>query len=245
MTGAWVCRRRKQCLFRPARRAHKKTWLWASSAVIDSFPLFINTNTSVLSQTLGTAYGTLDPKDVLQDSRSSKKLSNDAKTQHYLSVIQTDLSYGSKAFYSSLPQTAEHFSRLSKRGGGGRGRAIFSVPPWWTHTEPLLREMKLCSIDLGFKLKLFIHTYRCMHGLGSPSLCQQYKVRSPSNSTHSTTRFQPTFSLCIPSVTRRPGTISPLFTSSLLWNSFPSPLRPTSSLNTFGKELEKYLGFSV
>ena len=156
--------------------------------------------------------------------RSSKKLSTDAKRQYYLSVIQSDLAYGSNAFYSSLPQTArEHLSRLSKR----KVRAIFSAPPW-THTEPLHREMKLCSIDVGFKLKLLIHTYRCTHALASSLLCQQYKLRSSSNSTHSTTRSQLTLSLCIPSAARHPGTISPLFTSTLLWNSLPSPIRSAS-----------------
>ena len=175
--------------------------------------------------------------------RSSKKLSTDAKRQYYLSVIQSDLAYGSNAFYSSLLQTArEHLSRLSKRGGGGC--APFSAPPW-THTEPLLREMKLCSIDVRFKLKLLIHTYRCTHALASSLLCQQHKLRSPSNSTHSTTRSQLTLSLCIPSAARHPGTISPLFTSTLLWNSLPSPIRSASSLHTFRQDLQKYLGIPV
>ena len=128
---------------------------------------------------------------------SSKKLSTDAQRQYYLSVIQSDLAYGSNAFYSSQT-AAEHFSRLSKR----LLRAIYSAPPW-IHTEPLLREMKLCSIDVRFKLKLFIHTYRCTHALASSLLCQQYKLRSPSNSTHSTNRSQLTLSLCIPSAARR------------------------------------------
>ena len=48
------------------------------------------------------------------------------------------------------------------------------------HTEPLLREMKLCSIDVRLKLKLLIHTYGCTHALASSLLCQQYKLRSPS-----------------------------------------------------------------
>ena len=112
-------------------------------------------------------------------------------------------------------------------------------------TEPLLREMKLCSIDVRFKLKLLIHTYRCTHALASSLLCQQYKLRSHSNSTHSTTRSQLTLSLCIPSAARRPGTISPLFTSTLLWNSLPSPIRSASSLHTFRQELQKYLGIPV
>ena len=153
--------------------------------------------------------------------RSNKKLSTDAKRQHYLSVIQSDLAYGSNAFYSSLPQSAkEHLSRLSNRGV----RAIFSMAPW-IHREPLLREIKLCSIDVCFKLKLLIHTYRFTQALASSLLYQQYKLRSPSNSTHSTTRSQLTISLCIPSAARRPGTISPLFTSTLLWNSLPLPIR--------------------
>ena len=130
----------------------------------------------------------------------------------------------------------------SARGGGGGLGAIFSVPPW-THTEPLLREMKLCSIDVRFKLKLLIHTYRCTHALASSLLCQHYKLRSSSNSTHSTTRSQLTLSLCIPSAARRPGTISPLFTSTLLWNSLPSPIRSAPSLHTFmiRQDLQKYL----
>ena len=83
--------------------------------------------------------------------RSSKKLSTDAKRQYYLSVIQSDLAYGSNAFYSSLPQSAkEHLSRLSKRGACHFQRP--PPPPPWTHTEPLLREMKLCSIDVRFTL---------------------------------------------------------------------------------------------
>ena len=151
------------------------------------------------------------------------------------------------AQYSSLPQSAkEHLSRLSKRGVPAL-RAIFGAPPW-THTEPLLaglREMKLCSIDVRFKLKLVIHTYRCTHALASSLLCQQYKLRSHSNSTNSTTRSQLTLSLCIPSAARRPGTICPLFTSTLLWNSLPSPIRSASSLHTFRQELQKYLGIPV
>ena len=35
-----------------ARRSHKKTWLWACSAVIDSFLPSIHTNTSVSSLTV-------------------------------------------------------------------------------------------------------------------------------------------------------------------------------------------------
>ena len=70
--------------------------------------------------------------------------------------------------------------------------------------------------DLIIITTLLIHTYRCTHALASSLLCQQYKLRSHSNSTHSTTRSQLTLSLCIPSAARCHGTISPLFTSTSL-----------------------------
>ena len=120
-----------------------------------------------------------------------------------------------------------------------------SPSSYYLRQEPLLREMKLCSIAVRFKLKLLIHTYRCTHALASSLLCQQYKLRSPSNSTHSTTRSQLTLLLCIPSAARHPGTISPLFTSTLLWNSLPSPIRSASLLHTFRQDLQKYLGTPV
>ena len=143
-------------------------------------------------------------------------------------------------------RSIRHFHDQQKNTSpdSARGGCVpFSARPH--HTEPLLREMKLCSIDIRFKLKLLIHTYRCTHALASSLLCQQYKLRSHSNSTHSTTRSQLTLSLCIPSAARRPGTISPLFTNTLLWNSLPSPIRSASSLHTFRQELQKYLGIPV
>ena len=126
-----------------------------------------------------------------------------------------------------------------------RGCVPFSARPHGLTQNLSLEKMKLCSIDVRFKLKLLIHTYRCTHVLASSLLCQQYKLRSPSNSTHSTTRSQLTLSLCIPSGARHPGTISPLFTSTLLWNSLPSPIRSASSLHTFRQDLQKYLRIPV
>ena len=146
-------------------------------------------------------------------------------------------------------RSIRHFHNQQKNTSpdSARGGAChFRRAPMDSHRKfHFLREMKLCSIDVRFKLKLLIHTYRCTHALASSLLCQQYKLRSPSNSTHSTTRSQLTLSLCIPSAARRPGTISPLFTSTLLWNSLPSPIRSASSLHTFRQELQKYLGIPV
>ena len=172
--------------------------------------------------------------------RSSKKLSTDAKRQYYLSVIQSDLAYGSNAFYSSLPQSAkEHLSRLSKRGV----HAIFSAPSW-THTEPLLRKMKLCSIDVRFKLKLLIHAYRCTHALASSLLCQQYKLRSPSNSTQAPPVLRLPFHSASP-VQHDALALFLHFSLALFFGTLFHHLSSASSLHTFRQDLQKYLGIPV
>ena len=178
--------------------------------------------------------------------RSSKKLSTDAKRQYYLSVIQSDLAYGSNAFYSSLPQTArEHLSRLSKRGGA-RGCAPFSARPHGL-TQNLSSEKwnfvpSTYASSLNFSCTpIDVHT----------RLPVLYFVNSTNLDLLQTAHTAPpvltelTLSLCIPSAARHPGTISPLFTSTLLWNSLPSPIRSASSLHTFRQDLQKYLGIPV
>ncbi len=174
--------------------------------------------------------------------RAGKQLTSMAKRQYYISVIQSDLEYGSNAFYSSLPQSAkDQLSRLGKRGI----RSIVGAPPW-THTAPLFNTLNIFPILKRLELKLLLLTYRCTHSLASHLLCDQYTRRTPTNSTRSTTRAQITVSLCIPRIARRSGSISPLFTSSLLWNSLPSLLRsPVLSFSAFRHQLYKYLGFPV
>ena len=56
----------------------------------------------------------------------------------------------------------------------------------------------------------------------------QRVLDSHLNSTHSITRGRTYLSLTIPKVNRRPGSVSPLLVSSLLWNSLPSLLRTRS-----------------
>ena len=91
--------------------------------------------------------------------RSSKKLSNDAKRQYYLSVIQTDLAYGSNAFHSSLPQSAkEHLSRLSKRGV----RAIFGVLRPHAQRIGILRHDRSIKPNTQLQIAFFEKNIRSM-----------------------------------------------------------------------------------
>ena len=71
-------------------------------------------------------------------------------------------------------------------------------------------------------------------------------MRTQANSTYRTTRGQTFNSLCLPLVTRRSGELTPLYTSTLLYNNLPSELRsPNISFSLFHCTIMKYLGHPV
>ena len=89
---------------------------------------------------------------------------------------------------------------------------------------PLLKIFGLAPLSVRFDLKLLLLTHRCVHSVASPLLCRQYELRTQANSTYCTTRGQTFNSLCLRSVTRRSGELTPLYTSTLLYNDLPSEL---------------------
>ena len=134
----------------------------------------------------------------------------------------TCIEYGSNAFYSSLSTAfKEKLVQLSKRGV----RAIFKAPPW-TPSAPLYEQLNIATPLKRFEYKLIYFTYRCTHSLASTMLVNQYIILSQSKArTSSITRGQSSVKLALCNVQTRSGSVSPLFTSSLLWNSLPSALR--------------------
>ena len=160
----------------------------------------------------------------------------------YTGVIQPDLEYGSTAFSSSL--SAREKARLLQASRKAIC-AIARASPW-TPLAPLLHTLHIAPLQLRFDLKLLILTHRCIHNIASPLLCSQYELRSPANSTSRTTRAQTFNTLCLPSVTRRSGELTPLYTSTLLYNNLPSDLRlPDISLPLFRCTVSRYLGHPV
>ena len=78
-------------------------------------------------------------------------------------------------------------------------------------------------------------------------LTNEFSVLGQSNArTRSITRGQSFIPLSLPNVCHRSGTISPLFTCSLLWNSLPPSLRhPDVNFSRFRNALATYMGFNV
>ena len=112
--------------------------------------------------------------------------------------------------------------------------------------RPLLKIFGLAPLSVRFDLKLLLLTHRCVHSIASTLLCSQYNLRTQANSTYRTTRGQTFNSLCLPLVTRRSGELTPLYTSTLLYNNLPSELRsPNISFSLFPCTIMKYLGHPV
>ena len=91
--------------------------------------------------------------------------------------------------------------------------------------------------------KLLDFTSRCTHSLTSTLLTNEFSVLGQSNArTQSITRGQSFVSLSLLNVSHRSGTISPLFTCSLLWNSLR---HPDADFSRFRNALATYMGFPV
>ena len=173
---------------------------------------------------------------------AGSQLTLKSRRQYYVSVIQPDLEYGSTAFSSSL--SAREKARLFQASRKGIC-AIARASPW-TPTTPLLKIFGLAPLSVRFDLKLLLLTHRCVHSIASTLLCSQYNLRTQANSTYRTTRGQTINSLCLPLVTRRSGELTPLYTSTLLYNNLPSELRsPNISFSLFHCTIMKYLGHPV
>ena len=114
------------------------------------------------------------------------------------------------------------------------------MAPTTTPTKTILSLLNLSPLETRLKLKLLVHTFRCIHNKASSLLCAQYQVRSPTHSTHRTTRAQTYTSLIIPRVSKSAGAKSPAFFSTLLWNELPSDLRSLSSVHSFRQKLMVY-----
>ena len=89
----------------------------------------------------------------------------------YLSVLASDIEYGSNAFYSSLSTAIkEKLIQLSKCGV----RAIFKVTPW-TPSAPLYDQLNISTP------KLIYFTYSCTQSLASTLLVKQLIPKTIGN----------------------------------------------------------------
>ena len=153
----------------------------------------------------------------------AKELPADLVSKIYITYVRPTLEYASPVWHGDL---SKQQSLALERVQASVARRILKAP------SPL---------ETRLKLKLLVHTFRCIHNKASSLLCAQYQVRSPTHSTQRTTRAQTYTSLIIPRVSKSAGAKSPAFFSTLLWNELPSDLRSLSSVHSFRQKLMVYL----
>ena len=124
--------------------------------------------------------------------------------------------YGTNAYWTTLTNARQNrLIRSSKRAL----RAVINAPTT-TPTKTILSLLNLSPLETRLKLKLLVHTFRCIHNKASSFLCAQYQVRSPTHSTQRTTRAQTYTSLIIPRVSKSAGAKSPAFLAPYCGISF-------------------------
>ena len=114
--------------------------------------------------------------------RAGNSLTQAARRQYYLSVIQSDKQYGTNAYWTTLTNARQNrLIRSSKRAL----RAVINASTT-TPTKTILSLLNPSIFETRLKLKLLVHTFRCIHNKASSLLCAQYQIRSPTHSTHRT-----------------------------------------------------------
>ena len=152
-------------------------------------------------------------------SRAGHQLTLPAKRIFYVSAIAVDLEYGSNAFSSSLSSAfKEKLIRLSNRGSRTIFRAvdaiiILCISNWKfsPFSTAGLTNFLFSPTDAGILSQVNLHSDEFSVVLGRSNARAQ-----------SVRRGQSFISFSLLNVWQGSGTISPVFTCSLLWNSLPS-----------------------
>lgn len=161
--------------------------------------------------------------------RSRGDLDLKARRTFYLSIIQSKLEYASNSYVHCLSQTNyDQLMSLSRRAL----RIIFGFP-YRADVNQILLCNNITYLATRVQLRLYLFTYRCIHGLGSPLLSGIILTRDKSFHTSACTRSQSSFGLALPNVSSRYGFFSLSFLAADRYNSLPASVRSAPSFAEF------------
>ena len=163
--------------------------------------------------------------------RHGRALSLRARRTWQLSMIVSQICYGSNSFFPGL--SVRLFDRVEKQFKAGV-RATLQQRRL-TPTAPLLDLLGIAGLRRQMQAKILVLVYRCLNNLASP-LLQNLFQRTTSGHTpdrHSITRGQASNLLRIPFLHGLACHASIVFQGSLLWNSLPAEARSKRMIQTF------------
>ena len=154
----------------------------------------------------------------------------EARYRFYVSVIMSNLMYGSNAFISNLPcYCCDKLIKLQKKAL----RAIFGLP-YWAHTAPLYVMFNETSIIDKMYRKLAVLVWRAQHEQCSQLLSTLFTTRPGDR-----TRGSASNTIVLPSARTLSGLHRPSFTGAVVWNALSTDSRLCKRISLFKKSLPR------
>lgn len=163
--------------------------------------------------------------------RHGRSLSLRARRTWYVSMVLSQLSYGSNCFTSSLTvQLLDRIHKMSKSGIRATLQQREFLP-----TGPMLDMLGISSLPQLLLQKLLVLVYRCLHSLASNLLQQLFSRTAPDqpDEANRVTRGHVTSLLRVPFMRGPAGRRSVQFFCSTLWNALPVAVRTVEDVDTF------------
>ncbi|XP_070548325.1 uncharacterized protein [Ptychodera flava] len=163
------------------------------------------------------------------DSSGNISLKKTCLTLMY-STLSAMLDYSNSLLYG-LPDS---YIRLLQRAQNSAARLITKTRKR-DHITPILKELHWLPVSYRIQFKILLLTYKSIHGLAPSYLAELIEVNTPPlRSSLQTTLKVPRTRL------KSYGDRSFSYSSSILWNKLPAPLRSAPDIRTFRSLLKTH-----
>ncbi|XP_070564524.1 uncharacterized protein [Ptychodera flava] len=148
------------------------------------------------------------------------------------STLSAKLDYSNSLLYG-LPDS---YIRLLQRAQNSAARLITKTRKR-DHITPILKELHWLPVSYRIQFKILLLTYKSIHGLAPSYLAELIEVNTPSRSLRSSLQT----TLKVPRTRLKSyGDRSFSYSSSILWNKLPAPLRSAPDIRTFRSLLKTH-----
>ena len=167
--------------------------------------------------------------------RHGQGLSLRARRTWFLSMVLSQLCYGSNSFVPGL--SAQLLGRLEKSFKAGIRATL--QQRFLTPTAPLLALLSIVGLAHTYTQKVLIFVHRCINGYCSPLLQQLFTTTAPNTvlNDQRITRGQVSNLFQVPFLRGPAGRSSMMFHGSIAWNALSADVRSITAADQFKRAL--------